>query len=220
MSEEKISYLQSSELFRDLNAAEMAELDRVTAMTTCESRRIFYTPGETGEVLFVLKKGRVQLYRLSPDGKKLVLASLDADAVFGEMALVGQGMHNAFAEAVEPCTLCVMTRRDVEWLITRFPPVGLRLLEILGRRLTQVEARLEGFAFKTIPARLAGLLLQLQRANFVEGYTHQDFAEMLGTYRETTTQTLNEFKTQGLIELHRKRIEIRNVARLRALADA
>jgi CRP-like cAMP-binding protein len=67
---------------------------------------------------------------------------------------------------------------------------------------------------------LAGLLLQLQRANFVEGYTHQDFAEMLGTYRETTTQTLNEFKTQGLIELHRKRIEIRNVARLRALADA
>ncbi|MBM3129408.1 MAG: Crp/Fnr family transcriptional regulator [Chloroflexi bacterium] len=220
MSEEKIDHLKSSELFRDLSAAEMAELDRVTTMTKCESRRILYTPGETGEALFVLKKGRVQLYRLSVEGKKLVLATLEDDAVFGEMALAGQRMQNTFAEALEPSTLCVMTRREVEWLVTRFPQVSLRLLEIIGHRLIQAEAQLEGFAFKNISARLAALLLRLQRDQIVEGYTHQDLAEMLGAYRETATQTLNEFKTQGLVRLQRKRIEIRDATRLRVLAES
>ncbi|NIS80868.1 MAG: helix-turn-helix domain-containing protein, partial [Anaerolineales bacterium] len=45
-------------------------------------------------------------------------------------------------------------------------------------------------------------------AALVEGYTHQSLAEMLGTYRETTTQVLNEFKTRGWIDIGRKRIQI------------
>ncbi len=219
MNSEKIGYLRSNELFRDLNEKEMEELDRVTSMTTCERGRIFYTPGETGEVLFLLKKGHVQIYRLSPDGKKLVIAILEPGTLFGEMALIGQGMYNTFAEAVEPCTLCAMSRRDVEWLVAKFPKVGIRLLEIIGRRLTEAETRLESLAFKSIPARLASLLLQLAQNNCVEGHTHQDFAEMIGTYRETVTQTLNDLKAQGLIEISRKQIEIRDEAKLRQLAE-
>lgn len=219
MNSEKIGYLRSNELFRDLNEKEMEELDRVTSMTTCARGRIFYTPGETGEVLFLLKRGRVQIYRLSVDGKKLVIATLAPGTLFGEMALIGQGMYNTFAEAVEPCTLCAMSRRDVEWLVAKFPKVGIRLLEIMGRRLTEAETRLESLAFKSIPSRLASLLLQLAQNNCVEGRTHQDFAEMIGTYRETVTQTLNDFKAQGLIEISRKQIEIRDEARLKQLAE-
>lgn len=219
VNREKIGYLRKNELFRDLSWLEMQVLDRITAMMTCPPGRIFYTPGETGEVLFLLKKGRVQIYRLSPEGKKLVIAALEEGTLFGEMALVGQGMYNTFAEAVEPCTLCAMSRRDVEMLIARFPKVGLRLLEIMGQRLTEVEQRLEGLAFKTIPAQLAALLLQLARDNQVDGYTHEQLAEMIGTYRETVTQTLDDFKAQGLIEVGRKQIKIRNSQGLRAVVE-
>jgi CRP-like cAMP-binding protein len=218
VNREKIGYLRQNELFRDLGEPEMQELDRITAMTTCEPGRIFCAPGETGEVLFLLKKGRVQIYRLSPEGKKLVIAILEEGTLFGEMALVGQGMYNTFAEAVEPCTLCAMSRREVEMLIARFPKVGLRLLEIVGRRLTEAERRLEGLAFKSIPAQLAGLLLQLARNNVVEGHTHQELAERIGTYRETVTQTLDEFKAQGLIQVQRKQIEIQDAERLHEIA--
>jgi CRP/FNR family cyclic AMP-dependent transcriptional regulator len=218
-SRAKTGYLRQNELFRDLDASEMQELDRMTAMTTCEAGRVFYSPGETGEVLFLLKQGRVQIYRLSPEGRKLVIASLEAGTLFGEMALVGQGMYNTFAEAVEPCTLCALSRRDVEMLLSRFPKVGLRLLEIMGRRLTEAEQRLEGLAFKSISSQLAGLLLRLARNNVVEGHTHQELAEMLGTYRETVTQALDEFKTRDLIEVQRKQIKIRNAERLREIAE-
>ncbi len=220
MNPDKIGYLRSNELFRDLNEKDMAQLDRITSMTTCERGRIFYAPGETGEVLFLLKKGRVQIYRLSPEGKKLVIAALEPETLFGEMALIGQGMYNTFAEAVEPCTLCAMSRRDVETLLGKFPSVGFHLLEIMGARLRDAEARLEGLAFKSIPSRLAALLLQLENKNFVKGHTHQDLAEMIGTYRETVTQTLNDFKAQGLIKIDRKRIEICDVVELRRLSES
>lgn len=219
MNPDKIGYLRSNELFRDLAEKEMEMLDRFTSMTTCESGRIFFTPEETGQVLFLLKQGRVQVYRLSPDGKKLIIATLEAGTLFGEMALVGQGMYNTFAQATEPCTLCAMSRRDVEMLLAKFPQVNTRLLEILGTRLMDAETRLEAIAFKSVPARLAALLIQLQSKNFVDGHTHQDLADMIGTYRETVTQTLNDFKTQDLIEIHRKRIEIRDPMRLQELTN-
>ncbi len=219
MNPDKIGYLRSNELFRGLDEKEMEMLDRLTSMTTCESGRIFFTPGETGQVLFLLKKGRVQVYRLSPEGKKLIIATLEEGTLFGEMAVVGQGMYNTFAQAIEPCTLCAMSRRDVEMLLAKFPQVSTRLLDILGNRLMDAETRLEAIAFKSIPARLAALLMQLQSKNFVDGHTHQDLAEMIGTYRETVTQTLNDFKTEGLIAIHRKRIEIRDPMRLQKLTN-
>ena len=220
--EEKLDYLSTIEIFRDLSQNEIEEIDRQISMSSCPPGNVFYVPEESGEVLFLLKKGTVQLYRLTPEGKKIVVATLGQGAVFGEMSLVGQGMHNTFAEAVEACKLCVMSRPDVERLMLEKPRVAFRLVEALGERLVQIERQLEDVAFKPIPTRLAHLLLQLAEewgTNEITGYTHQDFAEMLGTYRETVTQTLKELKLQGLVEVGRKRLLLADVPGLQRLAE-
>ncbi|HEX6383779.1 MAG TPA: Crp/Fnr family transcriptional regulator [Anaerolineae bacterium] len=223
MQATKVEYLSNIQIFRDLTPAELAEMDRQVTMSTCEPGKIFYMPEDSGEVLFLLKKGRVQLYRIAPSGKKLVVATLGPGSVFGEMSLVGQGMHNTFAEAVEECILCVMSRSDVERLIREKPDVAFRFVEAFGSRLTQLETRLEEIAFKSIPARLAALLLRLATEQDdngrIRGYTHQDFSEILGTYRETVTQTLNDFKAEGIIEIGRKQVTLLDIDRLEALAE-
>lgn len=221
--DEKLGYLSDMELFRDLSDKDMAELDRMTTLTNVPKNRVFYRPEEVGEVLFLLKQGRVQLYRISPEGKKLVIATLGPGAIFGEMALLGQQMHNTFAEALDDCLILVMTRADLERLILDKPAVGLRMLDITGRRLRDAEGRLEDMAFKGIPARLASLLLRLaadRSSNEITGLTHQDLAETVGTYRETATQVLNDMKADGLIDIGRKRIEILDSERLQALAES
>ena len=58
---QKLNYLTSIEIFRDLSPADLKEMDRQFTMTTCGVGNIFYMPQESGEVLFLLKKGRVQL---------------------------------------------------------------------------------------------------------------------------------------------------------------
>ena len=223
MQVQKLNYLSSIQVFRDLSPTELAEMDRQITMSTCEPGKIFYMPEDSGEILFLLKRGQVQIYRLAPNGKKLVVTTLGPGAIFGEMSLVGQGMHNTFAEAVDECLLCVMSRADVERLMREKPDVAYRFFETMGDRVSQLEERLENIAFKSIPARLADLLLRLageQGNNEIRGYTHQDFSEMLGTYRETITQTLNDFKAQGIIEIGRKRVVLLDPSRLRLLAES
>jgi CRP/FNR family transcriptional regulator len=87
-----------------------------------------------------------------------------------------------------------------------------------------LETHLESIAFKSISVRLATLLLQLDaeqgKSGVVKGYTHQDLSEMLGTYRETITQTLNEFKADGWIGIGRKKVMLLDVAALEELAMA
>ena len=219
--DEKQDYLSDVDLFRDLSGRDMVELDRITTITSVPRGRVFYQPEDVSEVLFMVKAGRVQLYRISPEGKKLVIATLGPGTLFGEMALLGQQMHNAFAEALDDCLILVMSRADLERLILNKPEVGLRILETTGKRLRDAEKRLEDMAFKGIPARLASLLLRLSEergSNEITGLTHQDLAETIGTYRETATQVLNDMKGQGLIEIGRKRILILDVERLRELA--
>ena len=96
---EKLRYLSELTVFQDLSPREMQELNRIITMSTVPRGRVFYRPEEPGEVLFILKEGRVQLYRISPEGKKLVITTLGPHTLFGEMALLGTKMHNTFAEA-------------------------------------------------------------------------------------------------------------------------
>jgi CRP-like cAMP-binding protein len=204
-------YLSELAVFQDLSPREMQELNRATTMSAVPRGRVFYRPEEPGEVLFILKEGRVQLYRISPEGKKLIIATLGPHTLFGEMALVGAKMHNTFAEALDDCLIYVMSRTDLERLILNRPQVALRILELTGKRLVDAEERLRNMAFKGIPARLASLLLRLaeeQGGNEISGMTHQDLAESVGTYRETATQVLNDLKAQGLISIGRKKIII------------
>ena len=219
----KVGYLSSIQVFRDLTPEDLAMMDKQTTMSTCQSGKIFYMPEDSGEVLFLLKKGRVQLYRIAPNGKKLVVATLGPGAIFGEMSLVGQGMHNTFAESVDECLLCVMSRSDVERLVREKPEVAFRFVEAMGDRLTQLESRLEDIAFKSIPARLATLLIDLDKEQgsmgVVKGFTHQDLSEMLGTYRETITQTLNDFKADGVVEIGRKKVFLADREALEEMAE-
>ena len=217
--EQKIGYLNTIDIFQDLSKEEMLKMEKSITMSTCKAGKVFYRPDDTAQVLFILKKGRVQFYKISPEGKKLIVSTIGPETVFGEMSILGQDLHNTFAEAIDNCVLCVMSRHDVERLILNNPQVGLRLMHLLSGRLMESESRLEELAFKSITGRLAALLVRLHREQgpTVKGYTHQDLADMIGTYRETATQTLNEFKTASLIEIGRKRITILDIDGIKEL---
>lgn len=222
----KRAHLSAVELFQDLASAEMDHLERITAMVTTERGRVFYNPAEPAEVLFILKRGEVAVSRISPDGKKLVVATLGPGAIFGEMTIVGQRMHESYAEALTDCLICVMSRRDVEDLLLGDPRIAVRLVHALGQRLSDAEARIEEMAFRGASARLAAMLLRLATDNdwrgrpTLTGLTHQQLAELIGTYRETVTLTLNQFKAEGLVEIGRRRVALLDPARLEQIAEA
>ncbi len=217
---QKLEYLSETEIFSPLSPDEKSWLMHNTTMVTCEPGRVFYSPGDPGEVVFILKRGKVNLYRLTNDGRKLVIATLGAHTVFGEMGLIGQRMYGCYAEAVDDCLLCILSRSDMKSLARRNPEVGLLLLAEMERRLQEREAELEAVAFQGLPMRLATFLLrEADDAGTVMGYSHQDLAERLGTHRETVSSILGKFRGQGLISTDARRICLLDAERLRTIAN-
>src|SRR5215472_14213042 len=119
------------DIFCDLEPAALAAFEQQTEMRTCRKGQILYSQEDRAEVLFLLKRGRVQLYRLTSSGKRLDLATLEPGTFFGEMPLLGESLRHTYAETAEDSVLCVMSRADVERLVVEQPRVAIRMMEVL-----------------------------------------------------------------------------------------
>src|SRR5918997_2680842 len=159
--EEKLRLLSMVDILEPLTSEEVNELSRRVPDTHFQRSQILYTPQETSEVLFMLKKGRVRIYRVSPDGREFTLSVVGAGTVFGAMSLTAQRLENAYAEAMERVVVCKMKRLDLERLVLDKPQVGLKVMGVLSERLSLAEDRMEDIALKEVPARLASFILQL-----------------------------------------------------------
>ncbi len=216
----KLGYLTESDVFSG-KAAGTEDLSQVGSVQRFVKGDVFFSPRDHQERLILLREGQVQVFRVDAEGNQISITILEPGALFGKMTLLGQGMHHVSAVAATDGAATMIERADLERLFVENPQLALRVLNTLGQRLIEAEARLEDIAFKSIPARLASLLLRLSDngADQISGYTHQELAEMIGTYRETTTQTLNHFKSQGLLSIGRKRIQIRDRDALARIAE-
>lgn len=222
--EEKAEYLNQIDLFETLSDSQRDTLTQQTRLLHYPAGSILFMPEDAAELLFILKEGRIQLYRMAPDGRKLTLALLSPSAIFGYMSFVGHHLRQTYAEALEDSAVCTWKRHEVEEMLASNPGFALRVLTSLGDRLAQVEARFADLAFERAPVRLASLLLQVavQRNGMacVLGLSHQSLAEMLGVYRETVSQMLRDFRARGWVATQRKTIVLLNVEALREFSGA
>jgi CRP/FNR family cyclic AMP-dependent transcriptional regulator len=171
--------------------------------------------------LYTLMKGRVQLIREGPNGRRLAIASLGPGAMFGEGALLRADDSTVKAVALTDCIIWAVGAPQAQELVMRYPVLSWGILQTVGERLVQVENRMEEVAYKRLPERLAGLLLELSNGGrAIRGTSHQALADMLGTYRETISAILRGFKDAGLVELGYRKIELRDVRGLQAAAGS
>jgi CRP/FNR family cyclic AMP-dependent transcriptional regulator len=204
------------DIFADLSSAEMEALAAAAPMKTYAAGDLLFSPHQPTETLFILKKGRVRIFRVAPDGRALTTALITPGTVFGEMMLLGQQMHDNFAEALDDVVVCVMSRADVYRFLLSDPRIAARISEILGRRVAELERRLTDTVFKSVPERIAGMLCLLaaeqQRhplSRCVQiALTHEQIAALTGTSRETTTKVLGEYAERGLLRLGRGKVTI------------
>jgi CRP/FNR family cyclic AMP-dependent transcriptional regulator len=215
------------DLFRDLTAEQRARIERAISFADHPAGQIFYAPEESGDRLYILRRGRVRIYKLSPEGRALTLLVLEPLSIFGEMALVDEWQHDSFAEAMSDVTIGVIGRSEMRAILNRHPAVGLRFMNIMSQRVRALESKLADIAFKSVPQRLATVLLSLadtlserhdDAPPAVVRYTHQQLAEMIGSYRETVTKAVGEFREASLIRVEEEAIYLTDLARLQELA--
>ncbi len=212
------------EIFADLSASEVEAIAGHAPMQEFAPGELLFSPPQPMEKLFILKGGRVRIFRLSPDGRALTTAIINPGTVFGEMLLLGQQMHDNFAEALDKVVVCVMSRSDVQRFLLSDARIAARISATLGNRVSALERRLSDTVFKSAPQRVATTLCVLvdSQAPGRVGrgiqirLTHEQVACLTGISRETATKILNEFSEFGLVKLSRGRISITDLPGLSA----
>ncbi len=170
--------------------------------------------------MYMLMQGQVHLVCTNNEGRRLVIATLESGAIFGEGALNNPGEANVFAEAASDVTVWSVPASEARNMTIQYPILGWGMLQTYGKRLMQVENNLEDVAYKKLPERLAALLVELshQENGLIQGVSHQALADRLGTYRETVSAILRDFKRQDLVELGYRRINIIDAESLKEIA--
>ena len=135
---EQVRLLSGVNIFESLSRGEirkiLRDLLRRNAEINLEAGEVFYTPRQPDGKLFILKQGRVPIYKME-GSREFTLEVLEAGTVFGEVAFTPHALRDAYAEAMEPSILLAMERADVERLIQQKPQVGLGMISLLSERL-------------------------------------------------------------------------------------
>ena len=224
--EEEVHVLSRSETLDPLSEEDLRGLLKRSRDINLDSGETFFSPEDTSEKLFILKKGRVRIFRQS-EGRELTLAEIEPGMIFGEMALTAQRLRGSYAQAIEPSVLISMSRTDLEHIIEENPQVGTRLVHLLSERLAAYESRMEDLTLKDVPARLANLILLLSEGEGVmtrqdikipHHYTHERLGTMIGANREAVTRAFGLLQDQGAVELRRRLIHIKDMEALRRAA--
>ena len=219
VDDERVPESCGIEIFDELPDGEFEAIVAEVPTVTAARGTVFYASEDGPAELYLLRTGRVELYRQSTSGKRLTLGIVSEGAFFGEMSLLGDVQAGTGAVAFEASVVHVMSRDYVRSLMLRHPNVAVRVVDVLARRLQKARESLEEMAFNDVTGRVAGLLLLLdpEGEGVVEGYSHQELADMVGCLRESLTATLDRFKCSGAVAIGRKRVEISDRGRLQRI---
>jgi CRP-like cAMP-binding protein len=123
---------------------------------------------EDRRTLLLLVSGHVRGHEASDGGQDLTISMVEDGTVVGHTGFAARLSRELRVEALQPSTLLVLGWEDFEDLVLRNPEVGVKTIRLLRERIAVCEGRLSDMVRKEVPARVAGLLLELSEHQGVD----------------------------------------------------
>ncbi len=230
---DKLWYLSQINLFEALPMADLRTIDRMAPMSTIQKGTLIIDPTMENRNLYLLKSGRVRLFKMSEDGKQLTLGLLGKGNIFGETESLSTGLGSAYVEAMDDSLVCILGKADFEAILVKWPQVALKMVAILTQRVRDAEELLETIAFRDVRYRVVYLLAKLAQQfgstkdGPASGYTHvdlalshYDLANMIGATRESVSMVLSQLSKEGVVLTGRREIAVDLLQAKRLIDDA
>jgi len=213
-------------LFGKLSAGEIDSLISYARVERYPAGREIFAKGSPGQSLMAVLRGSIKISSLSNEGKEIVFGIINAGEIFGEIAVLDGEERSADATAMTDCELLVLNRRDFLPVLQNRADLCMILLRILCRRLRQTSAQVEDVMFRDLDSRVAKALLQLAESVAPHGVqgapvelhlSQRELGNRAGGSRESVNKILQNWHRQGLIDLGKASVLIRDLERLKRL---
>jgi CRP/FNR family transcriptional regulator len=189
----------------------MLEVESIAIAKKYARGDMIYMEGDQGDRLYVVHRGLVKVFRLSPNGKEQVIRVLGPGEFMGELALFSPATLTDNAVALEEASLCLIEGTLIKDLMQKHPLIAFKVIEELSKRLESAENLIRDINLHPVEQRLAEALLRMVQEQekgagggdsaIVLPMTKGALASQLGMTQETLSRKLSSFQEQGLIEL-------------------
>ena len=204
-----------------------SRLEQFGTQLTLRRQSVIYSPQQPAHTLYLLRSGQVSLHIPSNhDDRVLTLRVIEAGDLFGHSVLANDPTYDTLAETLRPSVVIAVPRHVVFAALNTDSRLVVPMSEALALHQRAISRKLDEVAFKSVPARLASVLLDMAETNpsaaqqsRVPRRTHQQLAEMINAYRETVTKVINQFRDARLLDVDHSGITLLNLSRLRELAQ-
>ncbi|QDU00284.1 Crp/Fnr family transcriptional regulator [Gimesia aquarii] len=216
-------YLKNCDLFERLSQDQIADVERHSSVRQFGRGNLVYLPTESSDSVFLVLTGRVKLYHITGEGKQALLALIEPGELFGELAILGGGEREEYAEAMLKSTIIRIPGQVIQDLMEQHAGVSLGVTKLMGLRRQRVEQRLKSLLFRSNRDRLTHLLLDLaekygrftpQGVLINIKLSHQELASIIGSTRETVTVLLGEMQDERTIDVQKRQIILRKAQHL------
>jgi CRP/FNR family transcriptional regulator len=208
----KIASLSEIALFAALSESELQGLSQRTVEKKFDADDMLFWEGQPCAGIFLIVQGSVKIFRTSPNGREVMLSIESAPATVAELPLFDGGSYPASVRAVSPVVALFINKNDFQQFCRQNPDVALKVLAVVGQRLRHLVGLVESMTFGSVTQRLARMLLDESKAAGSDGFdlaaTHQELASRLGTVREVVSRNLGRFRSQGLISIQDRHVQI------------
>lgn len=181
---------------------------------------IFFEKDCHTPVYFVIKGG-VRIFRAGSDGKEQNLAVINEGEAFNlPTAFFLTGMAPASAAAVCSSRLLSIKQDDFRKVVSSNPEIALAVLSDLSLKLEKLTDLVHDLSLRDVRGRLAKFLLQQHiNPDLSMRWTHERIASQIGTSREVVSRLLKIFTKEGLVEIDRSHILVKNTQAIKKLAE-
>src|SRR6266566_4613790 len=217
-------YLKQVPLFADLADEDIRALMTIARKRTFRSGEVIFHRDDPGQVLYVIKEGKVKIYLISPDGQEISLVVFGKGECFGEFAILDDLPRSANAIALEKVECYTLQRSDFHNAIMKNPKIAIQILEVLSKRLRTTNQMVEDLIFLDVYGRVAKKLLELAETHGTQvddgvridmRLTQQDLASMVGASRESVNKVMGYFTDKKFISTDKHKITLHRTSDLK-----
>jgi CRP/FNR family cyclic AMP-dependent transcriptional regulator len=131
-------------LFERLSDCERMIVANVMTGDTFPEGHVVYRENEAGcACIYIIKRGKVDVLKMSTDGDPLSLAVLKEGNFFGEFSFFDQKAHSATTVVSSPDTVVLSLQRpDFDRVVESYPMIGYKVLINIIHETTSVIRRM------------------------------------------------------------------------------
>lgn len=207
----------------------LAEEDRRRVLSSARRRRfgrreVIFHDGDPGDTLHLVAKGHIAICVTTPLGDTAMLRILERGDFFGELALVAPAPRRGSAVAIEGAETLALHREQLDELRTAHAWIDRILVEALAIEVRRLASLLVEALYAPVEQRVWHRMAELARMFdggepvVVVPLTQDEIAQLVGTTRPTVNRLLRSAEEEGIVQLHRGRIEVLQPSRLVARA--